>query len=94
MNFVEWIGYIATACSAISYLPQVKHLWKTRSAQGVSLGSYLLLIMGNSLWLWYGVCLGKWPIIIANCMVLTSLVSALGLKLFIDYTEKKKRPQL
>ena len=91
MKSVEWIGYIATVFSAISYFPQVIHLWKTKSAQGVSLGSYLLLIVGNSLWLWYGICLEKWPIIIANCIVLVSLFGALGLKVSIEYTNKKKK---
>ena len=84
MKTSDIIGYIAMILSAVAYLPQVWHLWKEKSAKGICLKSYILLIVGTVAWLCYGIALKEWPIIMANIIMLGSMCSILGLKIFID----------
>ncbi len=45
-------------------LPDAAHA-KTRD---ISFWTQFLLFTGNGLWLLYGIYLGSWPLIIANCI--------------------------
>ena len=78
---VEWIGSAAACATTISFVPQVWLTWKTRRADGVSLGMYALFTAGVALWLVYGVLLGAWPIIAANAITLVLACAIVAMKL-------------
>jgi MtN3 and saliva related transmembrane protein len=78
---VTTIGFIAAILTTVSFLPQVLKVWQTRSAGDVSLGMYLLLTLGVSLWLVYGIFINSWPIILANLVTLILAATVLALKL-------------
>ena len=78
---VEWIGSAAACATTISFIPQAWLTWKTRRADGVSLGMYALFTIGVALWLAYGVLLGAWPIIAANAVTLVLACGILAMKL-------------
>ena len=63
---IEIIGFIAAILTTASFVPQVYKIWKTKSAQGVSLSMFLIFFTGVSLWFVYGVLLGSFSMIIAN----------------------------
>lgn len=79
---VDLIGFAAASLTTLSFVPQVLHSWKTRELSGVSLLMYSLFTLGVALWLFYGIFLGKWPLIIANgvTLVLASVVLVLKLR--------------
>lgn len=77
----EWIGSTAAALTTCSFIPQVWRVLKTRHTKDISLGMYALFTGGVSLWLVYGILLGAWPIIIANCITLVLAGMVLILKL-------------
>ncbi len=90
----EWIGFFAAALSTISYLPQVIHTIRSRDTTGISLGMYILLVAGTSLWLAYGIALNSLPLIIANIITISLSTTILTFKLIHmsrEYTGPKRR---
>jgi MtN3 and saliva related transmembrane protein len=81
MNLSELIGYCAAALTTASFVPQAWHTFKTRDVRGISLGMYSTFTVGVACWLVYGVLLGAWPIVIANCITLALASAILVMKL-------------
>lgn len=70
MNSIEILGIAAGTITSITFLPQVVQIWKTKSAKDISLQMLLLLILGVSMWLAYGIIQAVPSIIYTNSMVL------------------------
>ena len=70
MSAIQILGLIAGTITSITFLPQVIRLWKTKSVKDISMLMMLLLILGTSLWLTYGLLLKDIAIIYTNVMVL------------------------
>lgn len=70
MKLVEILGLAAGTITSITFLPQVIRIWKTKSVKDISFLMMLLLILGTSLWLTYGLLLKDTAIIYTNVMVL------------------------
>lgn len=66
----ELLGYAAATCTTFAFLPQLVRVWRSRSAEDISLGMYLMFMAGVSLWIAYGVRIGSWPVVIANAATL------------------------
>lgn len=81
MNSTDLIGYTAAALTTIAFVPQAWLTWKTRRAEGVSLGMYLIFTIGVAGWLVYGILLGAWPVVAANTVTLALALFILGMKL-------------
>ena len=70
MTIADWIGSAAAILTTVAFIPQAWKVWRTRHTADISLGMYILFTTGVALWLAYGILLGSWPIIIANCVTL------------------------
>jgi MtN3 and saliva related transmembrane protein len=81
---VDHLGFAAAACTTCAFIPQVLLVWRERTAAGISTGMYLIFIVGVALWLWYGVMLRAWPVIIANGLTLLLATSVLAMKLVFE----------
>ncbi|MCH2082780.1 MAG: SemiSWEET transporter [Saprospiraceae bacterium] len=68
---IEWIGLIAGVLTTLSFVPQVYRTWKTKSADDLSLGMFLMFTLGVILWLIYGFLIDDLPIILANIVTLS-----------------------
>jgi MtN3 and saliva related transmembrane protein len=55
--------------------------FKTRQTRDLSLGMYAILTTGVFSWIIYGVAIGSWPVIVANCVTLLLVLSILIMKL-------------
>lgn len=84
MSLINTIGLIAAACTTAAFIPQVWQVWSSRSAKDISLGMYLIFILGVLLWLVYGVMLGDIPLIAANAVTLILAGAVLGMKLWFE----------
>ena len=80
--WVEFIGFLAAFLSTAAFVPQAYKIYKEKTAQGVSLSMYLVMLSGVLSWEIYGLMIGKWPVILAN------LISA-SILLFIIYVKLK-----
>jgi MtN3 and saliva related transmembrane protein len=81
VSFESLIGAAAAFCTTISYVPQLKKCWTTGQADDLSLKMLLLLAMGLSLWIAYGVLRSDLVIVAANAVSLTLLTCILCCKL-------------
>ena len=70
MTTIDIIGYIAAFLTTSAFVPQAWLTWKRKRAEGVSMGMYAIMVSGTMCWLGYGLMLGAWPIIVANCISL------------------------
>ncbi|HZW12106.1 MAG TPA: SemiSWEET transporter [Noviherbaspirillum sp.] len=75
------IGAVAATLTTIAFIPQALLTWKTRRAEGVSLGMYSLFTTGVAMWLLYGLLIGAWPVIIANVFTLALALFIITMKL-------------
>ena len=75
------IGYLAATLTTAALIPQAWLTWKTKRADGVSLGMYSFFTLGVALWLVYGLVIGAWPIVVANAITLALALFILVMKL-------------
>ncbi len=64
------LGLIAACCTTLAFVPQVVKAWRTRSTHDISLGMFLLLVVGMTLWLIYGLLRSDIPLVAANVVTL------------------------
>lgn len=82
----ELIGIIAGTLTAASLIPQfIKSIQEKRV--DVNVFMFVLLFGGNGLWVWYGLKLDSYPIIITNAFGFTMDVIMLILKFM--YSDRK-----
>ena len=85
-----YLGYLAAFCTTIAFIPQAVKVYKTNHTKDISLGMFCLLIVGLVLWLWYGILLASYPIILANSVTLIIATYILITKLKLDVFSSKK----
>ena len=81
MTGIQILGMLAGTITSITFLPQVIKVWKSRSAKDLSLLMLVLLMVGVSLWLVYGLVIMDGAIIYTNSMVLFITLILLFFKL-------------
>ena len=91
MSFLEILGLAAGTITSITFLPQVIHIWKTRSAKDLSLKMLGLLLLGVSMWLTYGILVKDIAIIYTNSMVLAMGILMVYFKFRFDKKENNER---
>jgi MtN3 and saliva related transmembrane protein len=83
VNFTTVLGLVAGVLTTIAYLPQLIKTWKSKSADDLSWTMLIVLCIGISLWLVYGVSVHDLPIIAAN--IVTFVFAGIILILKIRY---------
>ena len=78
---LDVIGYLAGALTTVAFVPQVMHILRKRSAHDISWGMFSLFGIGVAMWLWYGIRLASVPLIVANGITLSLVLTILILKL-------------
>jgi MtN3 and saliva related transmembrane protein len=74
------IGFIAAVFTTSGFLPQAYKIFKTKSTKDISLAMYLVMAIGTLLWLIYGLMIGQLPVIVANSLSLSLIITILFLK--------------
>lgn len=83
---VEYIGYLGSFLSCVTFIPQVYHSWNSKSVGDLSFLMILIVITSTLVWLVYGYFVKSGPVIMANTVVLALSLILLYFKL----TFKKK----
>lgn len=78
MDMTVGLGLLAGGLTTVSFVPQVTKIWKTKSAEDVSLKMFVAFCVGVALWLTYGAIKGDWAILLTNGVTL-----ALGLAILV-----------
>ena len=70
----EFIGFLAAILTTSAFLPQAFKIWKTQSADGLSLTMYLVMGTGTLCWLIYGILIQSPSIIVANSISISIII--------------------
>jgi len=81
MGLTTFIGIFAAFCTTVSYFPQLKKCWETKSAGDLSLKMFSVLAVGIALWVVYGYLQSDWVIVLANAVGFCYLMGILYFKL-------------
>ena len=66
MDKNTWVGLIASTLTTLAALPQLVKTFKDKKAENISLLWIVILILGLSGWIWYGVLKKDAIILISN----------------------------
>jgi len=66
MDITTLIGIGAGICTTVAIIPQLYKTWRTKKVMDVSIGMFIVLITGVTLWTVYGILKKDLPIIITN----------------------------
>ena len=78
---IKLLGFAAATCTTLAYVPQFVKVWRTRSTEDISLGMFLVMVVGILLWLVYGLLSGDGPLIVANAVTIVLAGGVLFMKL-------------
>jgi MtN3 and saliva related transmembrane protein len=76
----DYVGYAGGFVSAITFLPQVIKIWKTKSVKDLSSLTLFFLFLNVSLWLAYGILVNARPIMVTNGIVLSMIIAMIYFK--------------
>lgn len=76
MDIALIVGYLASACSVTSFVPQVIKVVKTGDTAAISGRMYVVTVVGFALWTGFGIMRQEWPIILTNsiCFCLSGYI--------------------
>lgn len=77
---LEILGMCAGICTTISFVPQIKKVWDTKSAKDISLHMYVIYSSGLLLWTIYGFLIDSISLILANFVTMIFALCILMLK--------------
>jgi len=81
MDGLSLLGLVAGGLTTASFVPQVRKIWKTKSAEDVSLLMFVAFCVGVSLWVVYGVLKSEVAIILPNAVTLVLGAAVVWMKL-------------
>lgn len=83
------IGYTASICMIVGYLPQAIVTIRTRDTEGIAMPTFLALGLGSILFVAQGIMLDNIPLVLTN--VITTVCSAIIFIIKISNDRKKRR---
>jgi len=78
---IEVIGFLASIFVASSFIPQIIKSWKTKSTKDLSYTLMLLNLIGQILFIIYGLFIGSIPLIFTGIVISIFAISLLILKI-------------
>lgn len=87
--FITIVGYAASICMILGYLPQAIVTIRTRDTDGIALPTFCMLGLGSIFFVVQGICLGNIPLVLTN--VVTTICSAVIFLIKIHNDRKKPK---
>jgi len=87
---VEIIGVIGATLTTASFVPQVYKMVKTKSVEGISLTMYSVFFVGILFWLYYGIKIDSFSVILANTVTGVLVVVILLYRIIYGNKNKEK----
>ncbi len=70
MLWYDYLGYLGSFLTSITFVPQVYKAWQTKSVGDLSKWMVLIVIASAGIWLVYGIAIKSGPVMVANTVVL------------------------
>ena len=84
------VGYAASICMVLGYMPQAIYTIRTRDTDGIALPTFLMMGLGSTFFAIQGLILENWPLFITNVITTTASGIVFGIKMYNDYWKKDK----
>lgn len=81
MDAIVVLGLAAGALTTASFVPQLVKVWRTKSAEDISMGMFATFCVGVALWLIYGITVRDVAIVAANGVTLVLALAIVVLKI-------------
>jgi len=91
MGLTMLLGFFAGTLTTVSFVPQVLKAWQSKRCHDLSWGMLITFSAGVVLWLAYGLLLWAAPIILANAVTLSLLLTIATLK--VRYRDRAIVPE-
>lgn len=80
------LGLVAGGITSVAMLPQLIKVLKNKDVEDLSVLMILFLVLGLSLWVWYGIIKAELPIILSNAFAVL-----VNICLLISYFRYRKK---
>lgn len=81
MDPIIVLGLAAGTLTTASFVPQLLKVWRTKSAEDISMGMFVTFCAGVGLWLIYGIAIKDLAIVAANGVTMLLALAILVLKI-------------
>ena len=88
-KLTDIIGYTASICLRLGYMPQAIYTIRTHDTDGIALPTFLMMGLGGIFFAIQGLMLKNWPLFITNVITTVSSAIVFGIKMYNDYFKKK-----
>lgn len=88
-TITDVIGYIASACLVLGYLPQAIVTMRTRETDGIAMPTFVMLGLGSLFFVINGLLWGNMPLVICNAI--TTICSIIIFVIKIQNDRKKRQ---
>lgn len=85
------IGYTASICMILGYLPQAIVTIRTRDTEGIAMPTFCMLGLGSIFFVIQGLMLANWPLVITNVITTICSVIIFGIKIHNDRKKKQNK---
>lgn len=85
------VGYAASVCMILGYLPQAIYTIRTRDTDSIALPTFLLMGIGGLFFVIQGAMLGNYPLMLTNIVTTSASATVFGIKMHNDYFGGKRR---
>lgn len=77
----ETVGSAAAVLGTLCWLPQSVKVIREKQTASISLAANLMLLSAVSLWMIYGLLIGSWPLVLANAISTTLVLTIVVVKI-------------
>ncbi len=85
----EIIGYTASICMVLGYLPQLVRTLRTRKTDDIALGTFLLMGIGGLFFCIQGFLIHNWPLFLCNLCTTAMSSVIFTIKMHNDFSKHK-----
>lgn len=89
--WITIIGYTASICMVLGYLPQAISTIRTRRTDGIAMPTFIMLGLGSIFFVVQGIALANWPLVITNVITTICSVIIFAIKIHNDYSKGRGR---
>ena len=90
---VTIVGYTASICMILGYLPQAIDTMRTRNTDGIAMPTFCMLGLGSIFFVIQGILISNWPLVITNVVTTICSVIIFGIKLRNDFRKRHAGPK-
>lgn len=84
------VGWLASICMVLGYLPQAIVTIRTRDTEGIALLTFCMMGLGSLFFVVQGILIHNWPLVATNVITSISSIIIFGIKLYNDFHKKRK----